>query len=231
MIFITGDTHGSYSHIVRFCESLEHVGANDVMIILGDTGLNYFGDDKDTKKKRKVLQKIPMTLFCIHGNHDRRPQNIASYHEKKFMDGTVFFEKEFPRLLFAKDGEIFNFDNRKTLAIGGAYSIDKDYRLKKGYHWFEDEQPSRHIKERTERVLENNDWNIDTVLSHTCPLKFEPIEAFFESVNQNTVDKSTEKWLDKIENKLTYHKWYCGHFHIDKSIERIRFVYKDILLF
>lgn len=30
----------------------------------------------------------------------------------------------------------------KTIVIGGAYSVDKFYRLSKGYNWFEDEQPS-----------------------------------------------------------------------------------------
>lgn len=231
MIYITGDTHGSYSHIARFCASQKHMTSNDIIIILGDTGLNYFKDERDYKKKLKVMRQIPATLFCIHGNHDRRPQTLNVYREQEFNGGIVYCQEDFPRLLFAKDGEVFNFDNRTTLVIGGAYSIDKHIRLLKGYHWFKDEQPNQKIKRHTTETLMAYNWQIDTILSHTCPLKYEPTEAFFKSINQNEVDKSTELWLNDIENRLSYNKWFCGHFHIDKTIDRLRFVYRDILAF
>ncbi|MDO4851260.1 MAG: hypothetical protein Q4A93_05300 [Actinomycetota bacterium] len=41
------------------------------------------------------------------------------------------------------------------------------------------------------------------------------------------VDTSTEVWLDRIERRLDYKKWYCGHWHIEKSIDRMRFMYND----
>lgn len=230
MFYITGDTHGSYSRLVdfyiqnRLCE-------DDVIIIMGDTELNYDNDEKDTKKKRRVSTKLPVTLFFIHGNHDIRPANIPSYQETQWNGGVVYQEIEFPNFLFAKDGSIFNFDGRKTIVVGGAYSIDKHYRLEHGYNWFADEQPSPAIKQKVENVLEKNKWQIDTVLTHTCPLKYEPREAFFSNIDQNQVDKSTEIWLDKIENRLTYQRWFCGHYHIDKKIDKLRFIFKDIIPF
>lgn len=229
MIYLTGDTHGSYSRIVNFCNQIPSLSFDDVMIVMGDTGLNYYGDERDEKKKKKVSAKLPLTMFFIHGNHDLRPIHISTYKQKIWRGGTVYYEDEFPNLLFAKDGEIFDFDDRKAIVIGGAYSIDKQYRLDNGYKWFEDEQPSTEIKAYTEQQLQKLGMKIDTVLSHTCPLKYEPTEAFFKSVNQNTVDKSTENWLDSLENKLDYAHWYCGHYHIDKTIDRLRFLYKDIV--
>jgi len=41
------------------------------------------------------------------------------------------------------------------------------------------------------------------------------------------VDKTTEQWLDEIESRLTYHRWYCGHYHVEKRIDRLRFMYND----
>lgn len=35
------------------------------------------------------------------------------------------------------------------MVIGGAYSVDKEYRQKLGYGWWEDEQPNQEIKDRT----------------------------------------------------------------------------------
>ena len=43
--------------------------------------------------------------------------------------------------------------------------------------------------------------------------------------------QDTEEWLDIIENKTEYKKWYCGHYHTDKKIDRITFLFKDIVEF
>lgn len=63
------------------------------------------------------------------------------------------------------------------------------------------------------------------VLSHTCPFRYEPIEMFLPIVDQSTVDASTEHWLDKIEQSLQYNAWYCGHWHTDKRIDKVHFLY------
>ena len=48
--------------------------------------------------------------------------------------------------------------------------------------------------------------------SHTCPRKYEPVEHFMPGIDQSKVDKSTENWLDTIEDRLDYKEWYCGHW-------------------
>ena len=45
-------------------------------------------------------------------------------------------------------------------------------------------------------------------------------------VDQSTVDNSTEIWLDQIEEAINYKAWYCGHWHTDKRIDRIHFLYR-----
>lgn len=70
-------------------------------------------------------------------------------------------------------------------------------------------------------------WQIDIVLSHTTPLKYEPVEVFMPGIDQFKVDKSTEEWLDGIEERLEYEKWYCGHYHTEKQIDRLRIMFND----
>lgn len=232
MFYITGDTHGDFSRMFRFCE-LTKATEEDVMIVLGDAGLNYYGDSRDKKNKFRVHNKYPVTFFCIHGNHEMRPwETKCEYKEKLFFGGTVYYEEEFPRILFAKDGEIYNFPTedgvKSCLVIGGAYSVDKFYRLSRGFAWFESEQPSDEIKQYVEDQIAKVGKKVDIVLTHTCPIKYEPVEAFLPMVDQSTVDKSTEEWLGKIESELDYQKWYCGHYHIEKDIDKIKFMY-DII--
>lgn len=76
-----------------------------------------------------------------------------------------------------------------------------------------------------ESQLVNND--IDVVLSHTCPFKYEPIEMYLPMIPQDTVDDSTERWLNDIEEHLSYKAWFCGHWHTDKRIDKIHFLFKS----
>ena len=132
-----------------------------------------------------------------------------------------------PNLLFAKDGEVYDLDGRQALVIGGAYSVDKYYRLSRGWGWWADEQPSPEIKARVEASIEQMGWMVDIVLSHTTPLKYEPVEVFLLGIDQSKVDKSTEEWLDSIEERLDYKKWYCGHYHTEKKIDRLQIMFND----
>ena len=226
MVYITGDKHGDYDQVIEFCYK-NNTSKNDIMIILGDAGINYYLDSKDYTLKN-YLKELPITLFCIHGNHEERPYNIAGYKSKIFNNGIVYYEEKYPNILFAKDGEVYDFNGVSTLVIGGAYSVDKYYRLALGYNWYESEQPNEKIKNDVRKTLKNYNNKMDVILSHTCPFKYMPYEVFLENVNQLDVDKSTEEFLDEIENNTKYQKWYCGHYHTDKQVDKIRFMMNDI---
>ena len=186
MIYITGDTHGEFGRIEAFCRRFGTC-KEDVMIILGDAGINYSGGIRDMRKK-EFLESLPITVFAIHGNHEQRPQAIV---------------------------------------MGGAYSIDKMVRLMYGYGWWPDEQPSDEVKRYVESRLDKLGWKVDVVLSHTTPLKYEPVEVFMAGVDQSKVDKSTEEWLDGIEDRLDYGKWYCGHYHTEKKVDRVEIMFEN----
>lgn len=226
MIYITGDTHGEFGRFKRFCEVVEPT-VDDVMIILGDAGFNY-AQNKHDEERKAFMNSTGMTVFSIHGNHEMRPTDVAGYKIKEFCGGMVWYQDEYPNLLFAKDGEIYRFGDYECIVIGGAYSVDKKFRLMTGRKWFANEQPSREIKAYVESKLESRDYKIGIVLSHTCPYKYEPTEVFLPGLDQRKVDTSTEEWLGKIEEKLEYKKWYCGHFHTIKTIDKLQFMFENI---
>ena len=224
MVYITGDIHGSLDPIRELCNKYNPT-ENDIIVILGDVGLNYYGGHKD-KRVKYQLNDIGCKFFCIHGNHENRPQNIPTYKEKKWMGGRVLYENDYPNLLFPLDGDIFTLEDKKCLIIGGAYSVDKYYRLSLGYNWWADEQPSPSIKAYVECQTHYND--VDIVFSHTCPAKYKPTECFLSGIDQESVDDSTEQWLDKIEERLDYQAWYVGHWHTNKRIDKMHFLYHEV---
>lgn len=224
--FVTGDTHGRFEtidHFVRF----HGTSLSDVLIILGDAGINLCLNHRDRMLKT-MLSEWNITFFCVHGNHEERPFHIETYVEKEWHEGIVYYEPEFPNILFAKDGEIYDFDGQKAIVIGGAYSVDKEYRLLTGLPWFPDEQPSQDIKAYVEKKLDAVNWKVDYVFSHTAPLLYEPKELFLDFIDQKKVDKSTEKWLSEIEKQLTYHTWYFGHYHGNRTLGRSKMLYEEI---
>lgn len=223
MLYITGDTHRDFSRLY----SLE-ASSDDILIILGDSGINYCLNEEDIKYK-DYLTKFKIKLFCIRGNHEERPENINTYKEVDMFGGKVFVEEDFPNLIFAKDGEVYNIDGKNILVIGGAYSVDKNYRIMYGHKWFKDEQLT--TKEMNDILAKVNGKHFDIVLTHTCPYKYEPREVFMSGIDQSKVDKSMEHFLDEIEENIDYDKWYCGHYHTEKQVDKLEFMFGRIKVF
>ena len=223
MICITGDMHGDFSRLYNL-----EFNKDDILIALGDTGINYYLNKYDIENK-KILNNLNIKIFSIRGNHEERPENINTYKEVEMFGGKVFIEEEYPNLIFAKDGEIYNIDNKSILVIGGAYSVDKEYRLLYGHKWFKDEQLTKEEMNNIYNKVKGK--HFDIVLTHTCPLKYVPIEMFLTGIDQSKVDKNMEKFLDKIEEVIEYDKWYCGHYHTEKQVDKIEFMFGRIKLF
>lgn len=241
--FITGDKHRHFDQVKEFCREM-NTRRKDVLIILGDAGLNFYGDKRDDQLKQEISM-LHMTLFCLHGNKENRPQNVGTYGIRSFCGGKVYYEPKYPTIYFAIDGEIYTFEGKKYMVVGGAHSVDKMRCLEEGTPYWFDEMPDDTIKEKVELGLQNQDNKIFGMMTHTCPINYLPTEMFM-STRQNAsikrkpckakskklfkpdIDRSTEIWLGELEKKLEYEVWFCGHYHIDKQIDKIQMVCHDI---
>lgn len=224
MVYFTGDIHGRPWDILFSCRCYE-LTTDDTLVLLGDVGANYHGDDEDDINVKKPLSGVAPTILCIHGNHEMRPCTVPGYELREWNGGKVWAQEKYPRLLFAEDGEIYTINGLRYIAIGGAYSVDKYYRLMRGLQWFPDEQPDAKTKAHIEEQLRNN--SVDVILSHTCPFKYIPREMFLGEIDQSAVDDSMERWLDRIEENTPYKAWFCGHWHTNKRIDRMHFLFHD----
>ncbi len=223
--YLIGDIHGEAEPIKNFYEDnnerLNLDKSESAFILLGDVACNFSITGNRDRKFKTDLSKYPFTYVCLRGNHEAR----ASYMYKRFPDkwekkqkygGTIYVEKEFPRIEYLSDiPAIYEFAGFKTLSLPGAYSVDKNYRLLMGWPWYEDEQLSSVEKAIGKELIKEN-FMVDLVISHTCPLSFMPTDLFIPGIDQSEVDNSMEEYLQDIEFNLHYKRWAFGHFHADR---------------
>ena len=229
-IYITGDTHGDFRDLISKSVRYDFT-ENDLLIILGDVGINYYGDKRDEKNK-DMLASIPCTVFCIRGNHEMRPTNpeiAEKYHKIDWMGAESYIEDKYPKFIMAEDGARYHINGRDFLVIGGAYSVDKYYRLERGYRWFSDEQLTEDEMNAIKQKVKEHGNKEDIILSHTCPYDYRPVECFLTMIDQSTVDNSMERFLQEIVDAIEYYEYYCGHWHIEKQDGKVRFLYHSII--
>lgn len=217
-IYIIADTHGSSYPIENFLNRINDYDNSDTLIILGDAGLNYYLNKKDAKLKEK-LSNFKINFFLLRGNHEQRPSILAGekpdkWHLEEYFSGLVWVENDYPYIKYAMDYvNGYRIGGYRAICFPGAYSVDKYHRLKMKWSWFPQEQLTK--KEMSDGIdlLNSINWECDLVLSHTCPIIFEPTDLFLSSVDQSMVDKTMERYLGSIEYNLQYKLWCFGHFH------------------
>lgn len=216
---VTGDTHGDVQtrlKNIKMNMPIEHPSEYGV-IILGDAGINYRFNEAEAAWKKRI-DNMGFTIYCVRGNHEERPANIPTmsvwYDDE--VKGIVFREPKYPNIRYLKDGEIYTFGNYTAFILGGAYSVDKYYRLATGKCWFPNEQLTESEMRSIESYLPT--VKCDFVFSHTCPISWQPRDLFLSVVDQSKVDNTMEMWLEEIKNKFSWQIWLFGHYHDDRLV-------------
>lgn len=218
---VTGDTHGhTFSRLARL-DNIDFPPTKTALIVLGDAGFNFYLNDTDSHNKQKVNQ-LGYRVYCVRGNHEERPENIYTmtivYDDE--IKGAVYLEPAYPNIRYLMDGGVYEFEGHPTLVVGGAYSVDKWYRLstapcETGWTgWFVDEQLTE--KEMDYIMQSTAGRSFDFVLTHTCPYFWQPRDLFIKSLNQASVDKTMELWMEKLKDNFNWKIWLFGHFHDDR---------------
>lgn len=243
--FLTGDKHGNfqspddYQKIREFCFRFGTT-KEDAMIVLGDHGIHYDEGEHD-ESCRRMLGRFPITFIMIRGNHDMRPKPEwkSEYIENDLFSGNFWRDPDYDNILYTEEFGWYKFNGKDVYIIGGAYSADKFYRLemqrigRTGFRWFEDEQLTNAERSTAEEQLFSRTEGPFYIMSHTCPIRYEPREMFINGVDQNTVDRTMEIWMDDLlaeiwRRNLRLEAWYCGHWHTDKQDDIMTFMYHDI---
>ncbi len=170
--------------------------------IEGDAWGRSVGTRKHRKWDQFDIEVAGTKIYWCDGNHE-------DHWNLKEASSEVM-----PSVYYMKRGSILSLpDGRNVMFMGGAESIDKEYRTL-GINWF----PGEVI---TQRDIEDlPDIKIDIIISHTCPLEFH--QAILTAARpywgwQNKIKDPSAHALSYILSRYEPSLWYFGHFHIYKT--------------
>jgi len=213
MIFITGDTHGDIDSDVLYTIANDYpdLNKNDYVIVAGDFGGCW--NRKQLEKTKQMMSELPFTLLFVDGNHENFTI-LNSYKIEEWKGGKV--HKLFDDCIHLIRGEIFRIDNKVILALGGAESIDKQYRRKNISYWEEESITDNDLNNAFKhlKLIHNK---VDIVISHTVPSSMLYEQPFYDMTRG--IPKSSELRLQNIYYIIDYKDWYFGHWHLDIELK------------
>ena len=214
-VFLTGDIHGDMS-IRRLARDSFPEGRkltrDDYVIVLGDFGLVWDGSKSD-EYWLDWLERCPWTTLFIDGNHENHPL-LATYPRRGFHGGMV--NEVRPHVLHLMRGYVFDLCGESFLAMGGAASHDKEWRVE-GESWWPEEIPNAYEREICELSLKERDWRVGHVLTHDAPSDLMPKLAILSGGRDFHAD-DFERWLNSIAYRTNFGNWWFGHFHVDRDL-------------
>lgn len=209
MIYVTGDTHGD---IKRFdSPKLKRLGRDDTLIICGDFGFLW----DNTEKEKKILKKLgkkKYNICFIDGTHENFDL-LDSFEELEWNGGRVHGICGNVRHLMR--GQVYRIEDLRVFTMGGGESPDIDMRFDLNA-WSRREIPSRSELLEGVKNLDNNDGNVDLVITHEPPLK---IKGFLKLKDKCSPRVTVlNSYFEELSETCTFRRWFFGSMHIDKHI-------------
>lgn len=228
MIYITGDTHGQNDVAKLFPGSFpvgKTLSRDDYLIICGDFGGIWFGDERDNDRLDFYEEKKYTVLF-VDGNHENFAA-LKRYPITMWNGGKVHMIR--PNIIHLMRGQIFDIDGQTFFTFGGGISIDKNRRIPYVSWWPEEEPSVAEINEALDNLAAHAN-KVDYIITHAAP----------ESIMRNelckiqpmiNMDCQTEKFLDEIYLNTDFKMWFCGHYHFDAWIHacKLQVLYNNII--
>lgn len=221
-VLLAGDTHGNINHL-RYLFGIAKQENAAHMIVLGDFGYWAHTEQGRTflRQVANLIDTLGIPLWWLDGNHENFDALLAlplnDNGVRPILPGRSW-KTEFPCCPFAHlpRGYIWEWDNLRFCAFGGAYSIDKDWRVQqeaiKGTGrtlWWPQETISESDLIRFEA---GQPTHVDIFLSHDAPAGTEiPSIAssplVFPEAEANR--KALAVAVDMVQPKRLIH----GHYH------------------
>ena len=209
--YVIGDLHGEWHHLNKFvnkknpsvilqCGDLGYWDTFDGKTTLGDRITTERGIRKKKWYLCKGIKNRECPVYWCDGNHEQ----LWSLRDIRNNNPEEKAHEVCENVFYMQRGSVMKLsDGRTVLFMGGAASIDKEYRTL-GVDWF----PCETISQND--IYDLPDVKVDIVISHTCPREFLPdvLRHDFRKLDDPSYDA-----LSYILYKYNPSLWYFGHWH------------------
>lgn len=206
------------------------------------------GESKEEKYWLDWLSGKPFTVLFCDGNHENHDRLSGAYPEVDFHGGRAHRIRE--NVIHLMRGYVFELDGLSFFVFGGAASHDisdgilrpREFRSEKAFRaerrklqrsgalfrtehisWWKEELPSAEEMERGMESLSRCGWRTDYVITHCAPTDIAAL-AGYEGSDPLTL------YLGKIKEKLSFRKWFFGHYHDNRQIlDKYVLLYEQII--
>lgn len=220
MIYIRGDTHGQIGHFSDDVMSGESTWTQeDILIVTGDFGYVFMGEHNYISEKNNLdtLARKPYTILFVDGNHEGFPF-LKQYSEEIRYGASVRRIRN--NIFWLQRGYVYSIEGRTFFVMGGAYSVDREFRQQHFEStgeeiWFKEELPNREEFNRATTSLNACGRKVDYVITHTAPTSI--ILRLTKSLPE-VHEMELTGFLDWVYHEVQFRKWFFGHFHVDQVI-------------
>lgn len=232
---IIGDTHGSIDLGKVTPEVLSHLEPEDVIIHCGDFGVPWTGNDED--ETLAFWRSVPNQVYICLGNHENYDWiNRQSIVE---MNGGIGYQLG-PNLFAPLLGQILTIGEKRFWFYSGGYSVDFLYRSLGKTIWKQELATRVASDEAITRLKQSG--GVDYIISHDGPREFimrhwgypiggpKPAYYMLLGVQPDEIIHAGFALDEVYHYPELWKRWFFGHHHRDDDKERIRPIYRDIVL-
>ena len=244
-VFITGDTHGNFRRFLpEFFYEQEWLNKEDILLIAGDFGGVWYGDDRDSNGL-DFLEQRPFTTAFVSGNHENYDA-LRAYPPEEWHGGKV--RRIRPSVLLLERGQVFELGGKRIFAMGGASGHDiRDGILEPDdplflerfqtlnaqgapfrvnhRSWWKEELPSEAEYREARTNLEKAGWAVDYIIPHCAPTIIQ--NALLREFS--TPDALTDS-LEEVCRQCRFKYHFFGHRHSNLVLQqKYVLLYEQIL--
>ena len=203
-ILVVGDVHGDFSFAARTNNIAADLGIQTV-IQVGDFGVwdhhptgNGFLNDLDEHSSLRGT-----TWIFLPGNHENYDR--LEYYERE-ADGLKTFSGFIPvreNILYTGKVHKWEWEGKVFKAVGGAYSIDKQWRKPRVSWWVQEQLTD---EELGRSVLMGP---ADYLFTHDCPTN----APFRHRIKDDIDSHAHRQKMDVVGKTTKATQWFHGHMH------------------
>jgi hypothetical protein len=215
-ILVAGDTHGN----TRWTNTLVGHAVDqqaEIMVVVGDFGLwdHGFEGMEFLDSVNVTLRNHNRMLIWTDGNHENHDRlEWYRLRNPRSTKGLVYIRSN---ILYSPRGNAWTWDKKRFMTVGGAVSIDKDWRLQAERTrygartlWWPGEQLTDPEADGIVKATESPTWKpVDYLFTHDCltnaPFKYR--------LKEDPESQAHRQKMDRVVKAIRPRWMFHGHMH------------------